>query len=171
MQRILYICCLLNMRKKLLICLCLPILIYSCKKDDQNTSDCSPASTDCGYCDFGIVDYFSFTLVDKTTGNDLIFGSNPSISISEIKLFYNTVPLSYQIPFDVDNANKFLKSYKSATFISRDTMWMQIKNDPIKKIIVSTYCSKICCSSSITEIVCDGNIFVAGINDLIKIKY
>lgn len=149
----------------------LAILLYSCKKNVESTVDCGPAPANCGYCDFGTMDYFSFTLVDKTTGNDLIFGSNPSISISEIKLFYNTVPLSYQIPFDIDSTNKLLKSYKSATFISRDTMWMQIKNDPIKKILVSTNCSKICCSSSITEIMYDGNTYVAGINDLIKIKY
>jgi hypothetical protein len=159
------------MRRISLLFLCLAFLIFSCKKNNQTISDCGPAPASCGYCDFGTLDYFSFTLVDKTTGTDLIFGINPPIAVSEIKLFHNTTPLSYQVPFEIDSTNKLLKSYKSSTFISRDTMWLKIKNDVEKKIVVITYCSKTCCSSNITEILYDGNTYFAGINDLIKIKY
>lgn len=156
--------------RKIIVPISLFILLTSCKKNVEN-NDCGSSPSSCGYCDFGETDYFSFTLVDKTTGADLIFGSNPTIAFSEIRLYHNTTPLSYQVPFEIDNTNKLLKSYRSSSFTSRDTMWLKIQGDVEKRIVVKTYCSKACCSSTITEISYDGETYFAGSNDLIKIKH
>ena len=166
-----YIYVVFEVMRKIILYVSFFILLNSCKKSFENNAACGPPPVSCGYCDFGETDYFSFTLIDKISGADLIFSSNPSIAISEVKLFYNTVPMSHQIPFQVDSTNKLLKSYKSSTFISRDTLWLKIKNDIHKKIVVRTFCSQKCCSSNITEILYDGNTYIAGIDDLIKIKY
>lgn len=72
-------------------------LLGGCKK--SNDADCSPAEPDCtGFACLVHWYYFDFKLVDKTNGQDLLFGPSPRYSLSEVKLFSDearTIAVSY----------------------------------------------------------------------------
>jgi hypothetical protein len=57
------------------------------------------------YCS---LDNFDFRLIDKATGTDLVFGTNPKYTANDIKLYYDvgrTIPIQFQL----DNNSKTLR--------------------------------------------------------------
>ncbi len=119
-----------------LIMLVLIAVCSSCKKSKDAGSGC--ANLGCSYSEI-----FAFRLVDKTTGADVMFGSNPPYTPNDIKLFYDagrTTPLQ----FFADSTGKFI-----ITHIEKD-MYLEIKGTDIYKLSV-TGLSVTCCGKIIKE--------------------
>ena len=108
---------------------------------------------------------FKFTITDKTTGSDLVFGSNPTLTSADAKLFI-TLNSSYTpIAVFTDSLQWSLN-----TIFARDTMGLQIKNEPLKSITVKTFCAKDCCGVIATEIKYDGNLLSPDDSNVFSIK-
>ena len=152
------------MRLLVLLYLCFSVFLFSCKKNYSAAYSCGKEITDC-HCDPFFFTNFYFTIVDKTTGEDLIFGNNPTLASSDATLFFNYNPPTTHIPQYVDSTNKAI-----IIEFTKDTMWLQIKNEPLKMITVKKYCLKFCCNLFAVEIVYDGIVYVADDKNIIRLK-
>ena len=152
------------MRLKKLLLPGIALLLFSCKKNKETGYNCNYlpacASVQC----IAFWSYFNFTIVDKTTGNNMLFGSNSSLNPADIKIFYKTTT-QYEIAKYPDSITKAIK-----VFSISDTIALQIKNEPLKIITVKTFCSKECCSTTAVEIMYDGNLLVADGSYIFRIK-
>ncbi|MGF2414068.1 hypothetical protein [Ferruginibacter sp.] len=62
-------------------------VLLSCKKNKETINNCgSPIACPDVMC---LIAYssFKFTTTNKTTGSDLVFGSNPTLTPADVKLF------------------------------------------------------------------------------------
>jgi hypothetical protein len=149
------------MKIKILLPLVLIVILFSCKKNNNDAY----ASLLCNNINcIAFLSNFSFTIVDKTTGGDLVFGSNPTLTPADVKLFFNSNS-QYAIQKYTDSTKKAF-----STIFASDTMSFQIKNEPLKLITVKTFCSKGCCSRDAVEIIYDGDLLVANDKGVIRIK-
>jgi hypothetical protein len=73
-------------------------------------------------------DYFDFKLTDKASGQDLVFGSNPRYTESDIKLFYDAAR-KIQITITADTENK-----KFRCMNARSEMYLEIKGTAVYKL-------------------------------------
>ena len=94
------------------------VLFFSCNKSEN----CEDSKKDCSNvrC-IGYFSYFDFILVDKTTGKDLVFGTNPRYSASEIKLYFDASK-AYPIPVYRDSVNKIF-----VNMFAKDEMYLEVK--------------------------------------------
>ena len=152
------------MRLKNILLILFAALFFSCKKNKDVAYNC-PNNLKCGNIQcIAFWSNFNFTIIDKATGNDLIFGNNPSIPTSDIKLFYKANTQN-EISKITDVASKSLR-----IITARDTMALQIKNEPLKTITVKLFCPKDCCSQTAVEIIYDGEMLTAGDNNIFRLK-
>jgi hypothetical protein len=152
------------MKIKILLPLALIFILFSCKKHKNDTYTCGTSLLCNNVNCVAFLSNFSFTIVDKTTGADLIFGSNQTLTPADVKLFFNSNS-QYGIQKYTDSTKKAF----SIIFAS-DTMSLQIKNEPLKLIIIKTFCSKGCCSRDAVEIIYDGSLLAADDKGVIRIK-
>ncbi len=142
------------------------LLFFSCEKQPENRYDCGPSSA--SVCPdilcIAYWSYFNFSIVDKTTGADLVFGSNPTLSPADIKLFVKTNSPYRQINLIADSSTNTMFAMTAA-----DTMAIQIKSEPLQYIVVKTYCGA-CCSRSAVELVYEGQLLIADKNKVFRIK-
>jgi len=106
--------------------------------------------------------YFDFKLVDKTTGVDIVFGSNPKYTTSDIKLFFDAARTN-AIALTADNANK-----KFSTMTAKSEMYLEIKGTDVYKL-TAEFRDNDCCSSSIKVLWQDGAMICSCCNDVIPI--
>jgi hypothetical protein len=103
-----------------------------------------------------------FKLVDKTSGEDLVFGVNPRYALSDIKIFYDsgrTIPLN----FTADNAAK-----KFATGFTRPEMYLEIKGTTVYKL-AAEFKANDCCSNRVKSLTVDNKPVCTCCGDVIAI--
>lgn len=141
------------------------LLFLSCKKNNETNTNCAPVTACPQVLCLFFSSSFKFTITDKTTGSDLIFGSTPTLTPADVKLFIKSNASYTAVTVITDSSQRTLN-----TLFARDTMALQIKNEPLKTIIVKTFCAKDCCGVTATEIKYDGNLLFADDKDVINIK-
>ncbi|MFT3846160.1 MAG: hypothetical protein QM725_13980 [Lacibacter sp.] len=141
----------------------LSMLIFSCQKQEENKFDCG-ATPACNVQCIAFWSYFNFSIVDKNTGEDLLFGNNPTLTPSDIKLFVKSNSPYRQIVVLADSSTKILRTYGA-----NDTMALQVKNEPLQYIVVKNFCGD-CCSRTVVEMVHEGQLLVADKSKVIRIK-
>ena len=154
------------MKHLLLIILASFSLFVSCKKKSEQGYQCK---TDLVCPAVVCVAYWSnlhFTIVDKATGRDLLFGSNPTLTAADIKLYRKQNSPYTEVPVLVDNDKKRLFTLQAS-----DTMALQIKNESLHFLVVKKFCADECCARNAVEIVQEGKLLIANEQKLIRFKY
>ncbi len=154
------------MKQTLLIILTTLLLFVSCKKKTERTYVCKedlicPAVV--------CVAYWSnlrFAVTDKATGRDLIFGTNPTLTAADVKLFIKQNSPYTEVPVLIDSVKKQLYTMRAA-----DTMALKIKNEPMQYLLVKKFCSDQCCARTAVEVVQEGNLLIADEQKLIRFRY
>lgn len=108
--------------------------------------------------------YLVFSIVDKTTGKDLIFGPNPTLTPADVKVFGKSNSPYIQTATLADSFTHLIRT------LACDTMAIQIKNEPLQYIIVKTFCRNECCNRTAVELVYEGQLLIADKNKVFKIK-
>jgi hypothetical protein len=108
---------------------------------------------------------FNYTIIDGRTGKDLLFGSNPTLTPADIKLYVKSNSAYIEIKTFADSTKNSM-----VTLTASDTMALQIKNEPLQYILVKNFCSNECCSRTVVEILYEGRLLIADENKLIRIK-
>jgi hypothetical protein len=165
MQRFLFFTGHEGMNRILFPLLAFCLLFFSCEKQEENRYDCGPTPM---CADIRCVAFWSnlnFSVVDKTTGKDLIFGSNPTLTPADVKLFVKSNSPYRQVPTFADSSSGIMR-----TMTASDTMAIQIKNEPLQYIVVKTFCRNECCSRTAVELVHEGQLLIADKNKVFRIK-
>jgi len=134
-------------------------LVISCRKSgncDELHLDCS--SREC----IAYWEYFTFRLIDKTTGADLVFGTNPKYTANDIKL-YPDVGRAFPIQFHLDNNKKTI-----LVMSARHEMYLEIKGTDIYKLTVE-FREESCCSSRVRTLWQDGQMVCSCCPDVISL--
>ena len=165
LQRNYFFCCQQRMKYSfLIICACLAFSV-SCKKKTENRFDCGePVVCPAVVC-VAFWSNFNFTIVDGQTGADLIYGSNPTLTAADIKLYIKSNSPYTQVQLINDVDKKQLRTMSAA-----DTMAIQIKDEPLQYILVKNFCANECCSRTAVEIVHEGNFMIADKQKLFRFK-
>lgn len=127
--------------------------------------DCGPAPVCAAVVCIAYWSHFNFSLVDKTTGKDFVFGSNPTLSPADIKLYVKNNSPYREVSLWADSNNNVLRSMLAA-----DTMAIQIKNEPLQYMLVKTFCTNECCSRTAVEMLYEGQLLIADKNKTFRIK-
>lgn len=154
------------MKQTLLIIVTTLLLFVSCNKKTERTYVCKedlicPAVV--------CVAYWSnlrFAVTDKATGRDLVFGTNPTLTAADIKLFIKQNSPYTEVPVLIDSVKKQLYTMRAA-----DTMALKIKNEPMQYLLVKKFCSDQCCARTAVEVVQEGNLLIADEQKLIRFRY
>ncbi len=140
-------------------------LFFSCNKEEEQVHyDCGPTPMCTHIACIAYWTNFSFSLVDKVTGKDLVFGSNTALTSADVKLFVKTNSPYREVNLWADSTNNVLR-----TMIGADTMAIQIKNEPLQYLLVKTFCGD-CCSRTAVEILYEGQLLAADKNKTFRIK-
>lgn len=91
-------------------------------------------------------DYFDFKLTDKVSGEDLVFGSNPRYTVSDVKLFLDAT-LTMPVGITANMANK-----KFQCMSARGEMYLEIKGTIVYKLNAG-FKALDCCSSIVKSLV------------------
>jgi hypothetical protein len=154
------------MKHLLLIIFASLSLFVSCKKKSEQGYQCKTELV----CPAVVcVAYWSnlyFTIVDKTTGRDLLFGTNPTLTATDIKLYRKQNSPYTEVSVLVENDKKRLFILNAS-----DTMALQIKNEPLQYLLVKKFCGDECCSRTAVEIVQEGKLLIANERKLIRFNY
>ncbi len=154
------------MKHLLLIILASLSLFVSCKKKSAQGYQCK---TDLVCPAVVCVAYWSnlhFTITDKVTGRDLLFGSNATLTAADIKLYRKQNSPYTEVPVLVDNDKKRLFTLQAS-----DTMALQIKNESLQFLVVKKFCADECCARNAVEIVQEGKLLIANEQKLIRFRY
>lgn len=139
--------------------------MVSCKKKTENRFDCGePVICPAVVC-VAFWSNFNFTIVDAATGRDLLFGSNPTLTAADIKLFVKSNSPYREVPLINDTDKKQLRTLQAT-----DTMALQIKDEPLQYLLVKSFCANECCSRTAVELLHEGKLLVADKNKLVRIK-
>ena len=134
---------------------------FSCKKSknqcDESNIDCSAIQCVTHF------NYFSFKLRDKTTGADLVFGTSPRYTASDIKLYYD-VGRIYSMELQLDNNNKTILSHTA-----RHEMYLEIKGTDVYKL-TTEFRTETCCSSRVKALWQDGQMVCSCCTDAISLS-
>jgi hypothetical protein len=147
--------------KKFFILLFIPVMIISCKKARNNK--CDPPELNCADIMCITHNYtFGFRIVDKETGADLVFGSNPRYTTSDIKL-YSDASATIPIPLFVDSPNKAIR-----TSFARPKMYMTLgAGSPI--MLDAEFAAVACCASRVQSLKVAGQSICTCCSDVILI--
>lgn len=130
--------------KKILIILITSCLGLACKKN--NSGGCPEPALNCTGINCLLYNYiFDFRITDKNTGTDLVFGSNPRYTTSDVKL-YNDAAQSSEIPLTIDNTAGVFK-----TQLAAQEMYLVVAGTDIYKLD-ATFKAVDCCSSKIKDL-------------------
>lgn len=154
------------MKYPFLIILASLSLFVSCKKKSEQSYQCK---TDLICPAVVCVAYWSnlhFTIVDKATGRDLLFGANPTLTAADIKLYKKQNSPYTEVPVLVDNNKKRLFTLQAS-----DTMALQIKNEALQYLLVKKFCADECCARTAVEVKHEGTLLIADEQKLIRFKY
>ena len=125
------------------------VLIFSCNKQSKN---CEEPNLDCSSIRCIAHWYhFSFRLLDKATGADLVFGANPRYTAADIKLYYDVGRIN-PIGLQVDYSTKTI-----STMTAKDEMYLEIKGIDVYKL-TAEFISKDCCNSRVRTLWQDGQM-------------
>ncbi|HMU45441.1 MAG TPA: hypothetical protein PKC72_03685 [Chitinophagaceae bacterium] len=142
--------------KKLFYLLVISFLVNSC--DKKTPSNCPEPELDCTTVRCLIYNYnFDFRIVDKNTGADLVFGTSPRYTESDVALFLDaaqTIPVSLtsdagQKIFSTSQANEVMylviagtTSYKiTVDFKKVNCCLSRVKNLSVNGKTVCTCCA------------------------------
>lgn len=153
------------MKQASLIIFTVLCLAVSCTKKSEQGYVCKNEPA-CG--DIRCVAFWSklhFTITDKNTGSDLLFGTNASLTAADIKLYFKKNSPYQQAAFMVDNNKKELVCFAAA-----DTMALQIKDGPLQYLLVKKFCSFECCSRTAVEVIQEGALLIADDKKLIRFR-
>lgn len=135
------------------------LILSSCKKKTV----CEEPKLDCsGVRCFAHLTIFEFRLVNHVSGNDVLFGANPSYTESDIRLFADaakTIPISYSI----DRNRKILQT----NFATRQ-MFLEIKGLDTY-VLDAEYRTNDCCSSRVKSISIDNKLICSCCTDVINL--
>jgi hypothetical protein len=154
------------MKHLFLIILASLSLFVSCKKKSEQGYQCK---TDLICPAVVCVAYWSnlhFTITDKATGRDLLFGSNPTLTAADIKLYRKQNSIYTEVPVLVDNNKKRLFTLQAS-----DTMALQIKNEALQYLLVKKFCADECCARNAVEVKHEGKLLIANEEKLIRFPY
>lgn len=141
------------------------LLFASCEKQEENRYDCGPTPICADMLCIAFWSNLNFSIVDKTTGQDLIFGANPTLTPADVKLFVKSNSPYRQITTFADSSASIMR-----TMTASDTMAIQIKSEPLQYIVVKRFCSNECCSRTAVELVYEGQLLIADKNKVFRIK-
>lgn len=143
-----------------MILLVLVFLGFSCKK---SKNQCNEPDLDCSSirC-IAHWNNFSFKLMDKTTGADLVFGTNPRYTSSDIKLYYD-VGRVYPLTLQIDHTSKTI-----STMTAKPEMFLEIKGTDIYKL-TAEFREETCCSDRVTTLWQDGQMVCSCCPDAISL--
>ena len=132
-----------------LILLAFVSLVFSCKKSknqcDEPNLDCSSIRCIAHWFNF------DFRLIDKTSGTDLVFGTNPRYTAGDIKLYFDAAR-AFPIQLTIDNNSKTIK-----VMTAKQEMYLEIKGTDIYKL-TAEFRAESCCSSRVTTLWQDGQM-------------
>ncbi|QNA44605.1 hypothetical protein [Lacibacter sediminis] len=154
------------MKHPFLIILASLSLFVSCKKKSELGYQCK---TDLICPAVVCVAYWSnlhFTITDKATGRDLLFGSNPTLTAADIKLYRKQNSPYTEVPVLVDNNKKRLFTLQAS-----DTMALQIKNEALQYLLVKKFCADECCARNAVEVKHEGKLLIANEEKMIRFRY
>ena len=154
------------MKQTLLFIFSVIVLFVSCKKKTENRYVCKEGLICPAIVCAVFVSKLHFTVTDKTSGIDLVFGTNPTLKAADIKLFVKQNSPYTEVPVLIDDAKKHLY-----TLFAADTMALQIKNEPMHFLLIKKYCAEACCQSTAVEVVQEGKLVVADENKLVRFRY
>jgi hypothetical protein len=140
--------------KKFIILLLAVTSLFACKKSKSDDQGCDVMCVMHHYM-------FNFRLVDKTTGADLVFGSNPRYNTSDVKLFFDAAGV-HPVPVTDDATAKAFK-----TFMGREVMYLKVGATTYK--LDATYRGLDCCSSIVETLKIDAVSVCTHCNDIINI--
>ena len=124
------------------------LLFSACKK----TKNCEGPDLDCSAIQCIVYwSYFDFRLIDKVTGEDLVFSVNPRYSNNDIKLFADAAR-SVPIQYTIDNSRKILQ-----TMNAKEEMYLEIKGTDVYKLTADFKVID-CCSNTVKDLWLDGQM-------------
>lgn len=143
----------------ILVLLIFCLLSLSCHK----SQNCEEPNMDCSTvrC-FALIINFDFRLVDKNTGTDLVFGTNPRYTIHDIRLFSDAA-LSATIPLTVDSTKKIFQ-----TSFASSEMWLEINGANVYKLNAD-FITVTCCSQKVKNLSLDGRMICTCCSDAIDV--
>ena len=122
-------------------------LSLSCKK--TKSSACPEPVLNCAGVNCILYNYyFDFRLIDKTTGADLVFGSNPRYSTGDIVL-YQDMAQTTPIILIADNSQRLFR-----TNFAKEEMYLVVAGATTYKITVE-FKAVDCCSSRVKNLSID----------------
>ncbi len=150
------------MRSHLLLTI-LSVLLFSSSCRKSKASQCNEPELDCkGILCFVHINYFEFKLVDKVSGEDLIFNLNPRYTINDINLFADAAR-TRPISLTADIPNKKIQTISSTT-----EMYLEIKGATIYKL-TGVFKLQNCCTNRIKSLKIDNISVCVCCSDIINI--
>jgi hypothetical protein len=142
--------------KKYILLLLVVTLAFSCKKSKGDSED------DCNINCFIYQTQFNFRLVDKVTGQDLVFGANPRYTTSDVQVFFDAAGT---LPMNGMQADAATKSFR--TTFAKTTMYLKVVGTTYKLDV--TFRENGCCSSIVETLKVDGVSLCSHCNEVIGI--
>lgn len=123
----------------------------------------------CGHpeldCDYTCLVYwynFSFKVVDKNTGADLVFGANPRYTTNDIKLYYDAAGTRPAHGLQIDATNKKFK-----LMAAREELYLFINTQSYRLDL--TFRPESCCSSIVKDLKIDNQQVCTCCNEVIHV--
>lgn len=155
------------MKHPFLIILASLSLFVSCKKkSEQQGYQCKNDVICTAIVCVAYWSYLHFTITDKVTGSDLLFGSSPTLTAADIKLYKKQNSPYTEVPILIDNDKKRLYTLQAG-----DTMALQIKNESLQFLVVKKFCADECCARTAVELKHEGRLLIADEQKLIRFRY
>ena len=107
-------------------------------------------------------DFFDFRVVDKTTGEDLVFGPSPRYNTNDIKLFFDqarTLPMHIQF----DQAKKNIQ-----TADAKEVMYLEVKGNSVYKL-ETVFKLNDCCSNRVKTVWLNGRMLCSCCQDVVAL--
>jgi hypothetical protein len=148
--------------KKYLIGLVALIIVLGCKK--TKNSNCDDRDLMCGDINCLVMNYtFDFRIIDKASGADLVFGSNPRYTAADIKL-YQDAAATIPINLVVDQSRSLFH-----TMAGRNTMYLRIGRGIVLKLDAD-YKAVACCENRVKNLKVQGQDVCTCCADVIAIS-
>jgi hypothetical protein len=136
-------------------------ITLSCKKTKRNNCEGPELNCSAMLC-IAHWDNFHFKLVDKITGNDLVFGANPRYTSADIKIFFDAARI-YPMNLFTDNAKK-----EFLAMTAKQEMYLVIKGTDVYKL-TAEFRGESCCSSIVKNLWLDGQLVCTCCSDVIQL--
>ena len=136
------------------------ITFFSCNK--TKSENCDGPELDCSAIRCLMHDLnFDFRLTDKSTGADLVFGTNPRYTDADIKL-YSDIARMAPLTLFFDTSKKMIQTVNAS-----NEMYLVIKNTDVYKL-AAEFRSESCCSSRVKTLSVDARSICTCCSDAIS---